>query len=106
MSIEAKDLIDLINACCKHDRTFEVKFKGVSLKIGSGEKEQVLEQKSEIQVQDVAAIQVESERARVQENVEAIEDRLANILIENPALYEQLEIERELELGSEQNTFN
>lgn len=97
---EVKSLIDLINACCKHDRSFEVKFKGVSLKIGPGDTGPSQEQRVEPQVQDVAAIKAESEKELIRENVEAIEDELANILIENPSLFEQLEIERELELGS------
>jgi hypothetical protein len=104
VSIEAKDLVKIIKACVRANVT-ELKIDDVSIKFGPSEVAKPPEQKSEILVPSQQELEAESEKALVLDNVESAEERLANLQIENPALFEQLLLERELE-NSGGSTFN
>lgn len=95
--IDAKDLIKLINAC-KRARVAELKVGEVHVKFVAGDAEQTTEKSVEsnfsISAQEV---KVQEETTLVQQNVEAIEDRLAHMAVENPVEFEDLLIQGVLE---------
>lgn len=104
MSIEAKDLAKIIKACVRANVS-ELKIGDIQIKFGSSEVAKPQEQKSEIQVPSESELESESEKANLMENIESSDEQLANIHLENPALFEQLMIEKELE-GDGGKAFN
>lgn len=94
--MEAKDLAKLIHAC-RRAGVSELKVGDVSIKFGSGDSAILKEQKNEILVPSSDELRLESEKALITENVENAEEQLSNMQLEDPARFEQLLVERELE---------
>lgn len=103
MSIEAKDLAEIIKACKRAD-VAELKIGDVSIKFKTGEAVKTPESKPENLAPIAKEIERETEKSLLQENFDSAQEHLANLQLENPALYEELLIERELELGDK--TYN
>lgn len=99
MGIEVKDLKEIIEICARTG-VVELNVGDTSIKFGQGETAKPQENLSEIIAPAADELRVESEKALIKENVESAEDRLSRLQIEDPAEYERLLIEEELEVGS------
>lgn len=94
---EAKDLAIVLRAC-KATGVTELKIGDIEIKFGVSETRQTLERKGETYIVPSAEQLREAEElVNVQENVDSADDQLAFMHIDDPAQFEQLLIEKELE---------
>lgn len=96
MSYDAKDLIRVLTACRKTGVT-ELKIGDIQVKFGAGEADRIEKEKTEVFTLTDGEFQEAEKEVNINENVVEAEDRLELLQIDDPALYERLVIERELE---------
>ena len=96
MSFDANELIRVLKAC-RQVGVSELKIGDVEVKFGPGETAQA--QKVEVESQTLTDTELEQavNKANLSANIADAESRLNLMQIDNPALYEQLVLEQELE---------
>lgn len=103
VSLEIRDIIKLIRVI---KETGIQEFNGLGLHIivnGQTKPTQTIQTERQIKASDEKAAIIATESLR-QETAESVEDRIQLLLIEDPAEYERLLMERELEDASIQHT--
>ena len=104
MSFDAKDLVRVLKACRQAGVT-ELKIGDIAVKFGASEIPQTEKVRIEHQPLTESELETAVKKANISDNVADAEDRLDFMQIDNPSLYEQLVIERELEdHGTTENT--
>ena len=96
MSFDAKDLIRILKAC-REAQVTELKIGDIEVKFGPGEAAQTTPKGFEYPQVTELELNEATKQVNVSENLTEAEDRLDLMQIEDPALYERLIIERELE---------
>lgn len=97
---EAKDLAIVLRAC-KASGVTELKIGDIEIKFGLVESRQISNRPGDtVPVPSVEQLREAEELVNIQENVDSADDQLAFMHIDDPAQFEQLLIEKELE-GSE-----
>lgn len=96
MAVEVSDLIKLIKAC-RASGVSNMKYGDLELKFGPGDADKISIEPSEIvKIPSAEELKVASEHAAEQENADDASEDLALMAIENPELFEELLVEREL----------
>ena len=106
MSVNLKELSKLLKSC-KANGVVELKIGDVEIKFVTADASQIQEQRIEIPVPTQLQLDEAQEIAAVQKNFRDAQDELAHMAVDNPAQFEQLLIEQELESGGrEKDSFN
>lgn len=105
MSVDLKELSKLLKSC-KANGVTELKIGRIEIKFAQADATQIpVEQRIEIPVPPTGEQLIEAqETAAVQQNLRDAQDELAQMAIDDPATYEQLVIENELEPSGRQKT--
>lgn len=96
MTISADELVRVIKACRKANVT-ELKIGDIEVKFAAGEAEQISKvgfESPTISEDDLVEV---AKKVNIGENIAEAEERLDLLQIDDPSLYEQLVVERELE---------
>jgi len=96
MTFDAKDLIRVLRAC-NQARVSELKIGNIEVKFVAGETVQTKIRPSEVDLMTDQELKEAEQEVNISENLTEAEDRLDLLQIDDPSLYEQLVIERELE---------
>lgn len=101
MSIDANELIKLIRAA-KKAGVSEMKYGELEIKFGPGEAAQSLVPAGEtVEPPTDKELEQVDEASRKEEMLDQADEELAHMQVENPALFEEMLIQRELELSGD-----
>lgn len=95
MSFSADEFIRLIKAC-RSARVTELKVGEIEVKFEPGEAAQALKRRTANPIVTETELKSAIDKVKVEENLSEGVDRLDLLQIEDPSLYEQLILEREL----------